>query len=71
MQSDHVNDAMGSALSDVFDFEHVNSGLKSNLFYRPLADTLTFGLYSYLTGSEGTTAAAAGADGKQSSSFLP
>jgi hypothetical protein len=70
MQSDHVNDAMGSALSNVFDFEHVNSGLKSNLFYRPLADTLTFGLYSYLTGSEAPSSPAA-AYGKQTSSFLP
>jgi len=43
------------------DIPEVSSGLKSQLVYRPLANTLTFGLYSYLTGSTSS-------DGKQSSS---
>lgn len=43
---------MGTNLYKVIDIPEVNSGIKSHLVYRPLADTLTFGLYSYLTGSD-------------------
>jgi len=40
---------MGKGLYCVLDRDEVNKGLKSALFYRPLADTLTFGLYSYFS----------------------
>lgn len=52
LQSDVFLAAMGTNLYKVMDIPEVNSGIKSHLVYRPLADTLTFGLYSYLTGSD-------------------
>ena len=52
MQSEVFHAAMGTNLCKVMDIPEINSGIKSHLVYRPLADTLTFGLYSYLTGSD-------------------
>lgn len=40
---------MGKGLNSVLDRDEVSQGLKSTLLYRPLADTLTFGLYSYFS----------------------
>ena len=49
VQSEVIHAAMGKGLYCVLDREEVSQGLKSTLFYRPLADTLTFGLYSYFS----------------------
>jgi len=46
---------MAKNIQIVLNQEEVNSGLKSQLVYRPLADTLTFGLYSYISSSDATT----------------
>lgn len=50
MQSEEMQSGIAANCYKVLDRPEVSNGLKSILLYKPLADTLTFGLYSYIAG---------------------
>ena len=49
-QSNDTRAALSSGVLATVSKPEVSSGIKSQLLYRPLANTLTFGLYSFITG---------------------
>lgn len=49
-QSNDSRAALSRAVLSGLSNPNVSGGIKSTLLYRPLADTLTLGLYSYIAG---------------------